>query len=80
MYGKATLEIPRFGTIGPMFVGGLSDQLAVSYGSIAAWTLSEEDGFVVVTLSDGTVKTIGHDTLRGCLVFGRLVYGQTWER
>ncbi len=73
MFGTATLEIPQVGDIGPSFTDGLSDRLALTMGRTAAWTLSEQYGFVLVTLASGEVKVIGHDTVRGELTFGRLV-------
>ncbi len=75
MYGTATLEIPQVGDIGPSRTEGLSDELAMVIGLTAAWTLSEQDGFVIVTLADGTARVIGHDTVKGELTFGRLGRG-----
>jgi hypothetical protein len=72
MFGQATLEIPRAGDTGPSRTIGLSDDLAMIMGRIAAWTLSEQDGCVAVTLESGEVKLIGHDTSTNALVFGRL--------
>ena len=70
MYGKATLDIPAVGNIGRSRTDGLSDQLAMILGRTAAWTLSEQDGYVTVTLESGAVKVIGHDTVKGKLTFG----------
>jgi hypothetical protein len=72
MYGTATLEIPQAGDIRPSRTEGLSDRMAMVMGRIAALTLSEQDSFVIVTLADGTARTIGHDTVKGELTFGRL--------
>lgn len=72
MFGQATLEIPRSGAIGPSRTDGLSDHLAMTMGRAAAWTLSEQDGFIIVTLESGSVRVIGHDTLHGRLTIGRL--------
>ncbi len=72
MFGRATLEIPQAGDIGPSRTIGLSDELAMTMGRTAAWTLSEQDGFVTVRLESGKVKVIGHDTVHNKLVFGRL--------
>lgn len=72
MFGTTTLEIPQVGDIGPSRTEGLSDELAMVIGLTAAWTLSEQDGFVIVTLADGTARVIGHDTIKGELTFGRL--------
>jgi len=68
MFGKATLEIPGSGNIGPSTTGGLSDELAMILGRTAAMTLADEDGDVLVTLSDGTVKVIGHEAWSGNIV------------
>ena len=67
MYGKATLNLPQ----GERYEG-LSDALAMSFGRIAAWTLSDEDEFVTVTLESGSVRVIGLDTILGKLSVGRL--------
>jgi hypothetical protein len=56
MFGKAILEIPQSGDIRPSRTEGLSDALAMRMGRIAAETLSEHDGPVVVWLEDGRVK------------------------
>lgn len=61
MYGKAKLEIPPIGTIGPSHTEGLSDQLAMIMGRTAAWTLSDENPLVKVTLEDGTGVNMGLD-------------------
>ncbi len=72
MFGQATLEIPARGTIGRSFHDGLSDELAMSIGRTAARTLSEQDGHVIIRLSDGDTKLIGYDTVLHKLVFGRV--------
>lgn len=54
MYGKATLDIPASGTIGPSHTGGLSDELAMVLGHVAARTLSEQDDSVIVTFENGS--------------------------
>lgn len=72
MFGKATLEIPRSDN-GTLKVCGLSDELAMCYGRVIGRTLSEQDGYVVVTLESGLVKVIGYDTLFDRLTIGRLV-------
>jgi len=74
MYGKASISIPASGPIGPDGMSGLSDELAMVYGTMFARTLSEEDGFVTVALECGKVLVIGHDTFRDTLTIGRLVY------
>ena len=70
MFGTATLDIPASRNIGASRTEGLSDELAMTIGRTAARTLSGQDGFVAVTLSDGTEKTIGCDTFNGKLVIG----------
>ena len=72
MFGEATLYIPENEDIGPTYDVGLSDELAMSIGRTAAWTLSDEHMFVIVTLANGSVRVIGHDTVRGELTIGRL--------
>lgn len=72
MLGKAKLDIPASGEFGPIHNEGLSDELAMIFGRIAARTLSEEDGFVTVTLESGDVKVIGHNTITGLLTIGLL--------
>ncbi len=72
MFGKATLEIPQSGTIGPSYTDGLSDELAMVLGRVAAWTLSDEHEFVTVSLESGEVKVIGYDTIHHSVVTGRL--------
>lgn len=59
MYGKAILNIPASGSIGPSRTEGLSDDMAVSFGRIAALTLLDTDGRVKVTLSTGSVLYLG---------------------
>ncbi len=53
MFGNATIDIPGNGVIGPSFMDGLSDDLAMAIGRLAARTLSEHDGPVIVSLEDG---------------------------
>lgn len=72
MYGTATLDIPSSGDMGHSRTEGLSDELAMIMGRIAARTLSEQDGFVTVCLECGTTVVIGHDTIRDVLTIGRL--------
>lgn len=72
MFGQATLDIPESEAIGRSHTEGLSDALAMTMGRTAAWTLSEQDGFVTVTLESGSVRVIGHDTVRHRLTIGRL--------
>lgn len=72
MYGKATLQLPKTGTIGPSTTEGLSDEMAMSYGTLFARTLSDDDGFAIVTLSDGTRQLIGLDDLSGEIIIGHV--------
>lgn len=72
MFDKATLEVPASGNIGPSTTKGLSDEMAMGYGMLFARTLSDHDGFVKVTLESGSVRVIGHDTLRDKVTIGRL--------
>ena len=58
MFGRATLDIPRDGDIGPSLYWGLSDEMALSFGRVAA-TVSDLP--VEVTLDDGSVVHIGLD-------------------
>lgn len=60
MYGTARLDIPGSGDIGPSWTGGLSDQLAMTLGRVAAMTLPDRVP-VEVTLNDGTSVHIGLD-------------------
>jgi hypothetical protein len=69
---KATLNIPGSGSIGPSVTSELPDAIAISYGRIAAGTLSEGDQFVTVTLGNGSVMLIGHNAENGALSIGRL--------
>ncbi len=62
MFGKATLDIPASGNIGPSRTDGLSDELAMVLGRSAARTLSEQDGYVTVSLESGETKVIGYCT------------------
>jgi len=72
MIGKAKLDIPRVGTIGPSQLSGISDTMAMSFGRLAAMTLSEQDGHVLVTLQSGSVRVIGYCTATDTVVIGRL--------
>ena len=74
MFGNATLDIPQSGSIEPSHTEGLSDELAIVIGQTAARSLSEQDGFVVITLSDGTELTIENGTFSSKLICGRLAY------
>lgn len=61
MYGKAKLDIPECEGIGPLHADGLSDELAMTFGRIAAMTLPDEKLPVKVLLNDGTNVNIGLD-------------------
>jgi len=67
MFGTTRLYIPGSENIGPSFYEGLSDEVALASGRTAAYTLSDDDGPVLVTLSDGTSKVIGYDSVSGNL-------------
>ncbi len=79
MRDKARLNIPSTDVTGPFHVSGLSDALALDIGRMAAWNLSEQDGYVHVTLESGNVTVIGHDTLGKKLVIGRLVRNRAYS-
>ena len=70
--GRATICVPATDNNAEIFCEGLSDHIAMSYGTVFARTLSEQDGFVTVTLSSGSVRVIGHDAARGKITIGRL--------
>lgn len=70
--GHATICVPGSGNNKAMRETGLSDQVAMSYGRLFARTLSEQDGFVTVTLQSGAVRMIGYDTENDKVTIGRL--------
>lgn len=70
MFGNATVNIPDDGIIGPSLTDGLSDELAIAIGRLAARTLSEPDAFITVTLENGTVTIIGHNDVNNTIVIG----------
>lgn len=74
LFGRATITVPKCGPCPESTHDGLSDEQAMSFGTLAAKTLSEQDGFVTVTLESGDKRVIGHDTLTGELMIGRLPY------
>lgn len=72
---NATVEVPHV-TIGteefkPCRICLLSDKGALLLGRITAGTLPDGQ-FVIVTFVDGTATTIGHDTVTGELIYGRV--------
>lgn len=71
--GRATIRIPATDKRKEVFETGLPDALAMSYGTAFARTLSEQDGYIQVTLESGEVKVIGHDTLTGKVTIGLLM-------
>jgi hypothetical protein len=75
MFGQATITIPKCGPIPASTHDGLSDAVAMDYGKRFAKTLSEPDGFVVVTLECGEDRIIGYDTTNGDITIGRLING-----
>ena len=70
MFGKATLDIPRSGNIGHSRTEGLSDDLAMALGRLAAHVLPECDGPVRVQLESGQQVVIGHDSWSGKVTIG----------
>lgn len=70
VFGNATIEIPASGHIGPSKTNGLSDELAITIGRLAARTLSEPNAFVTVTLENGTITIIGHNDVDNTVVIG----------
>lgn len=66
MFGNAAL------IIGGKRYPGLSDVLAMSFARAFATTFSDEAEFAVATLSDGTEKVIGLDTVDGSITVGTL--------
>jgi len=70
--GRATITIPATDNCPEAHETNLSDQMAMSYGTLFARTLSEQDGFVTVTLTSGSIRLIGHDTVRNRITIGRL--------
>lgn len=66
MFGNATIDIPGNGVIGLTHMEGLSDQLALCIGRIAAMTLP--DAFITVILEGGTLVVIGCDEFSGEIV------------
>ena len=76
MYGHATITIPKCGPCPESRHEGLSDALAMSFGRLAARTLPDQDGFVVVVLESGVRRLIGHDSSRGAVIIGHLTHPQ----
>ncbi len=72
MFGTAILDIPRSGVIGPSRTEGLSDALAMSIGRTAAYTLSDQNDRVTVSLESGDILVIGYDAVRHELFIGGL--------
>lgn len=70
---SATLSIPDTKeVIGSNHVG-LSDEHAISFGRIAAWALPDDfQGYVIATLTDGSLRTFAVDWTRGEVVIGRV--------
>ena len=72
MVGKATIHIPASNNIGETTVVGLSDDVAIGIGRIAAMTLSDDNHIpVTVTLENGLVLLIGYDLITDRIVIGR---------
>jgi len=70
--GRATICVPKTDNAAEIFCEGLSDHIALSYGRLFATSLSDEDGFVTVTLTSGSVRVIGLDAATGQITMGRL--------
>ncbi len=68
--GRATISVPKTDNGSEIFCEGLSDHIALSYGRLFASTLSDDDGFVTVTLTSGSVRVIG------CSADGKLHIGR----
>lgn len=75
MFGTATLDIPRNGTIGRSRTVGLSDEMAMTIGRTAAYTLSDQNDRVTVSLESGDIVVIGYDAVRHRLFIGGLTCG-----
>lgn len=69
MFGNATVSIPTNGVTGPSETSGLSDELAIIIGRIAAMTLP--DAFITILLEGGILVIIGCDELTGNVVIRR---------
>jgi hypothetical protein len=69
--GRATIVVPATSDFCGFTESGLSDTMAMSYGRAFARTLSEQDGFIKITLSSGSVQVIGHDTTQGVSPVGQ---------
>ncbi len=70
--GRATLFVPSTDNKSEFTASGLSDQIAMSYGRLFARMLSEQDGYVTVTLESGSVRVIGLNSVTNKLTIGRL--------
>lgn len=70
--GLATMIVPKTDNNQAIVVTGLSDQMAMSYGTLFAQTLSEQDSSIEVTLECGSIRAIGLDNITGQLTIGRL--------
>lgn len=70
--GRATICVPATDNCVAINETDLSDKMAMSYGTLLARTLPDQDGYVTVTLESGLVRLIGHDAIRGELIIGHL--------
>ncbi|KKN98812.1 hypothetical protein LCGC14_0140530 [marine sediment metagenome] len=61
----ATITIPKNGPFPELTYTMFSDVMAMSYGRLAALTLSDGDGSVTIRLSTGEIVAIGRDSLTG---------------
>lgn len=56
---KATLYIPESGVFEEALYRDLPDQDAVICGRTAGYSLSDVEGYAIVTLSDGSMRRFG---------------------
>ncbi len=66
--GHATICIPKTDNFEEVRETGLSDQLAMSYGTLFARTLSEQDFAIAVTLESGEIQVIRHEPIRDRMI------------
>lgn len=69
---NATVSIPASGEFEATVHTGLSDEQALITGRIAAYSLSDDEGYASATLSDGTERVFVVDWLSGAVVAQRI--------
>ena len=69
--GRATIHVPATDNREAIFEDGLSDALAMGYGTSFARTLSDVNDCVTVKLESGLVRFIRHDALTQTVTIGR---------